>query len=110
MPQFTMSALLQPSLAKSSVSIVVLGHAMAVHLEVVGQPLHAVQEGEHFLTVVGCVAEFFFGFKQGVDYVFARAVKPRVLGVELVPQDEPKNHGFGVFLASPRQRSEQNLT
>ena len=68
------------------------------------------QEGEHFLAVVGGVAEFFFGFKEGVDYVFARAVKPRVLGVELVSQDEPENHGFGVFLESPRQRSEQNLT
>jgi hypothetical protein len=33
-----------------------------------------------------------------------------VLGIELVSQDEPQNHGFGVFLESPRQRSEQNLT
>ena len=83
---------------------------MAVHLEVMSKPLHAVQEGEHFLAVVRGVAQFFFGFKQGVDDVFARAVKPGVLGVELVPQDEPENHGFGVFLESPRQRYEQNLT
>jgi hypothetical protein len=87
-----------------------VGHAMAVGLEVMGKPLYAVQEGEHFLAVVRGVAEFFFGFKQGVDDVFARAVKPGMLGVELVSQDEPQNHGFGVFLESPRQRSEQNLT
>jgi hypothetical protein len=85
-------------------------HNAAVGLEVMGKPLYAVQEGEHFLAVVWGVAEFFFGFKQGVDDVFARAVKPGMLGVELVSQDEPQNHGFGVFLESPRQRSEQNLT
>ena len=83
---------------------------MAFGLEFMGKPLYAVQEGEHFLAVVRGVAQFFFGFKQGVDDVFARAVKPRVLGIELVSQDEPKNQEFGVFLESPRQRSEQNLT
>jgi hypothetical protein len=64
-----------------------VGYAVAVGLEVMGKPLHAVQEGEHFLTMVGGVAEFFFGFKQGIDYVFARAVKPGVLGIELVSQN-----------------------
>jgi hypothetical protein len=106
MPQFTISALLHPSLSKSSVGIVVLGlldrvespnragvvegpvgYAVAVGLEVMGEPLHAVQECEHFLAVVGGVAEFFCRFKECVDDVFARAVKPGMLGIELVSQN-----------------------
>jgi hypothetical protein len=85
-------------------------HLVAVAPQSGGELLHSVQKGQHFLPVVGRVRQFFPRLKKGVDDVVAHLPKPGVLGIQLVAQDQAKDHASGFFLDSLRQRSEQNFT
>ena len=78
--------------------------------KVMGKLLDSVQKCQHLLAVVGSVAELFTRLKKGIHHVFAHLAKPGMQRIELVTEDEPKNHSSGFFLDSARQRSEQNLT